>query len=71
MKPQNQALLDRLKLDPITPLEALTELGIYRLGARIHELRQSGHKIETRIAKVKNRQGNVCHVAEYRLGGSP
>lgn len=31
----------------ITPMTALRELGVYRLAARIYDLRRSGHKITT------------------------
>ena len=51
----------------ITPLEALNDLGIYRLGARIYDLRQSGHKIESRIITRANRYGRAICFAEYRL----
>tara|TARA_R100001163_G_C5031680_1_gene171740 strand:+ start:176 stop:373 length:198 start_codon:yes stop_codon:yes gene_type:complete len=36
---------------PITPMEALTEYGSFRLGAIIFDLRAEGHKINTEIAK--------------------
>ena len=35
----------------ITPMEALTEYGSFRLGAIIFDLRAEGHKIDTEIAK--------------------
>ena len=35
----------------ITPMEALTEYGSFRLGAIIFELRAEGHNIDTEIAK--------------------
>jgi len=35
----------------ITPMEALTEYGSFRLGAIIFDLRAIGHKIDTEIAK--------------------
>lgn len=35
----------------ITPMEALTEYGSFRLGAIIFELRAEGHNINTQIAK--------------------
>tara|TARA_Y100001938_G_C7828799_1_gene300317 strand:+ start:285 stop:482 length:198 start_codon:yes stop_codon:yes gene_type:complete len=35
----------------ITPMEALTEYGSFRLGAIIFDLRAEGHKINTEIAK--------------------
>ena len=50
----------------ITPLEAMNEYGIMRLGARIADLKALGHKIHTRIVKVPTRYG-FAHVAEYSL----
>lgn len=45
---QNQQILDHLKNNPsITPLEALQKFGCFRLAARIHDLRDKGHEIET------------------------
>jgi hypothetical protein len=35
----------------ITPLQALQEYGCFRLGARIWDLRNSGHIIETELIK--------------------
>lgn len=52
---------------PITPLEALSKFGCFRLGARIHELKEAGHVIDKRMVKVKTRDG-ITRVAEYRLG---
>ena len=40
---QTDRVLERLKKAPLTQLEALTELGVMRLGARILELREAGH----------------------------
>ncbi len=57
----------------VTPLEALRDLGIMRLGARIWELKKRGANITTRLLSVPNRWGKACHVAEYTLqrgGGS-
>jgi len=31
----------------ITPMEALTVYGIFRLAPRVHELRRDGHRIQT------------------------
>lgn len=52
----------------ITPLQAWTELGIYRLSACIHVLKQRGHKIEVELVKVSNQFGESCRVAQYRFG---
>lgn len=51
----------------ITPLEALNELSIFRLAARISDLRSAGHRIQTIRKRVTNKQGEECFVAEYRL----
>lgn len=44
----------------ITPLDALQEFGCFRLGSRIHELRQEGMDIRKMIDKKK-------HYAKYYL----
>ena len=51
----------------ITPLQSWTELGIYRLGARVWDLRKQGYPIAKEIVPVKNSYGETCHVASYRL----
>ena len=51
---QNQKLLLWLQVNKsITPKEALFQLGIYRLSARIKELSEQGHDIRTLINKEK------------------
>lgn len=60
METQCQRLLSYLqKNKTINPL-----LGIYRLGARIFDLRER-HDIVSHIIKVKNQFGEECRVAEY------
>ncbi len=54
------------EIDPVT---AWAELGIYRLGARIHDLRRQGLNIVSLRKKVRNRFGEACEVALYRLEG--
>jgi hypothetical protein len=51
----------------IDPLEAWTKLGIYRLAAVVHLLRQAGIKIKTERMEVSNRFNEVCNVANYVL----
>ena len=55
----------------ITPLEAWTLLGIYRLGARIWDLKKHGYKISTKTVPVLNQFGECCHVAMYVLENDP
>lgn len=51
----------------IEPMEALNHLGIYRLAARISDLRKSGIEILTHTVTVKNQFGEECRVARYEL----
>lgn len=51
----------------ITPLEAWTELGVYRLSARIADLRKLGHAIDGKTVTVSNRYGEACRVKRYAL----
>ena len=65
---------DRLKnylaeFGSITPLEALRDLGIMRLGARVWDLEQNGYrgKIRHDTVPVQNRWNKTCHVTRYTL----
>lgn len=51
----------------ITAAEAIERFGCYRLGARIYDLRQRGHKIVSIVENGKNRDGDPVHYARYRL----
>jgi hypothetical protein len=68
---QTERLLRRLESGPISPLEALRELGIYRLAARVKDLRAAGHAVETRMVEVRTADGSLATVAEYRLHRAP
>lgn len=57
------------KTKTIDPIKAWTGLGIYRLSARILELRKKGYEIDTLKKAVKNRFGEDCVVAQYRMRG--
>lgn len=59
---QNELLINWLKFRPINGMEALIGLGIYRLAARIHELRQAGYNINTTIHTT-----NGKHFAVYSM----
>ena len=60
---QSDRIIDYLATGrPLTPIVALRRFGTFRLGARVHELKQQGHRIESRLVK----RGDA-HVAEYRL----
>lgn len=65
---QCERVLDYLeKHETITPMEAINELGIMRLGARIWDLRHDGHNIRRKMVSAKNRHGDNVVFAEYRL----
>lgn len=49
----------------ITTLEAIVDLGVLRLGARICEMRKSGIKITDKQECVKNRYGEKCYIKRY------
>lgn len=53
----------------ITPLEAIREYGITRLGARIWDLRDLGYDIETQTETSKNQFGEKTSYAKYVLKG--
>jgi len=60
---QNTWILNQLKQAPLTPMEALAGCGCFRLAARIKELRQQGHDIQTKTLILPN--GKI--VAQYHL----
>ena len=51
----------------ITPIEALKDLGVMRLGARIYDLEKQGFKILHERESGKNRYGEKTSYARYRL----
>ena len=70
MAKQTQAdkILEHLQTrGKLRPLQALKEYGTNRLAARINELRNRGHQIETRLVDVASRDGTIVRVAEYSL----
>jgi len=60
---QTQKILEHLKSGrPITPLDALMKYGVFRLSARIWELRNEGYDIDQKIV-----QKNGKRFAEYYM----
>lgn len=65
---QTERILQYLKEHgTITPLDAMNDLGVMRLGARIFDLKAQGVKIHTERATGKNRYGEPTTFAQYRL----
>lgn len=72
MKTQNERLLNHLSnVGPIDPLQAWSKLGIYRLGARVFDLKGAGHNIVRTLVDVQNKFGEKCRVALYSLAKKP
>lgn len=51
----------------INPLQAMADLGVMRLGARIYDLKRDGYPITRKMVTAKNRYGEPVSFAEYRL----
>jgi hypothetical protein len=49
----------------ISALEALRDLGVYRLASRIADLKKQGHKIKSEMVSVATRNGGRTHIARY------
>lgn len=65
---QNQALLAALKAGKhITAASALELFGIFRLSARIHDLRKLGHNIGDAWREGTTRFGKQMRYKEYFL----
>ena len=63
---QSQKVLSYIRqFGSITPLEAVRDLGVLRLGARIFDLKKAGYDIISEQHAVKNRFGETCYVAKY------
>lgn len=69
MQTQNGRVLEHLKQHgSIDAMTALSDLGVFRLAARINDLRNMGHEIISGRVTVRNRFGEECRVASYSMG---
>lgn len=68
MSTQCKRILDYLDdYGSITPIEALRDLGIMRLAARIHEIRSRyGIPVDGESVKDVNRMGEPIHYTRYK-----
>lgn len=65
---QNEIILNHLKdFGSITPLEAMNEYGIMRLGARVYDLKRKGYNICGEMISKKNRYGKTVSFSRYYL----
>lgn len=60
---QCSQILEHMKREPITAIEALSKFGCFRLAARINDLRADGHEIETTTLELPNGKS----IAKYSL----
>lgn len=51
----------------ITQLEAIKDIGVMRLAARIGELKKTGVPIESSFEKVKNRYDEEVQIKRYSI----
>ena len=51
----------------ISQLEAITNLGIGRLAARIFDIKRKGFPVITEMREVKKANGEKAHVAYYKM----
>lgn len=62
-KTQNTQVLEHLRRHKtITALEALREYGCFRLAARIKELRDAGHKIQSCMTTEKGKRFALYYI---------
>ena len=66
-KQQNRLLNYLQQNGTINPLQSWQMLGIYRLSAVKYDLVKAGYNIETNRKSVKNKFGEKCSFAEYKL----
>lgn len=62
MKQEDMVLGHLMVYGSINPRESLDRLGVYRLSARISDLRQRGYKIDTEIRKRDGVRWAVYHL---------
>ncbi len=59
-------ILNPLRKEPITALDALYKLGCFRFAARIQELRMRGHKIHTETTVRNGKRYATYHLLKTR-----
>lgn len=69
MVSQKQMVLDYIReFGSITPIDAIRDLGVTRLAAKVFELKKDGHSIDKVIETGKDRFGNRTRYARYSFG---
>lgn len=66
MKTQCEMVIEYIEDNgSITSMEAFQDLGITRLSARIHDLKEKGYDIIGHDVKHVGKNGRVCHFTRY------
>lgn len=55
------------EFEGITQLEALKELGCFRLASRINDIKRKGYNVRRDMITLKNRWGEPVRIAKYSL----
>lgn len=64
---QNERVLAYMRENgSITQRDAVW-LGIYRLSARVYDLRRDGYKVASTLETVQNKQGEKAVIARYTI----
>lgn len=67
---QRELILEYIaEFGSITPLEAMRDLGIYRLASRICDLKKLGYPVVSKWEAVNTRRGTKTHIKRYSLKG--
>ena len=67
-KTQCELILEYIKeFGSINPIQALQDIGCFRLASRISDLKKKGYPIISERVNYINRLGESKHYAEYRL----
>lgn len=65
---QKELILDYIKeFGSITPLEAIRDLGIYRLASRISDLKKLGYPVRSEWESVPNRYRGKSNIKRYYI----
>lgn len=65
---QCQLILEYIdEFGSITPLEAIRDLGVYRLASRISEMKKKGIPIQSEWEAVQTRRGTKSRIKRYSL----
>lgn len=71
MTTQTEDVLALLREGPLTPLRSWADIGVMRLAARIHDLRQRGYVIETNERPYTTTKGRKVTMTFYTLTAEP